>query len=94
MPAGPPDRELAWACARVAHRLMPLLPPWGWGPCLKRALLLLDPWTRCGVAPRLHLGVRTAGEAPAQAHAWLSGDVGPGYHAALDPAGHREAFVF
>lgn len=53
-------------------RLLPLLPPYRFGRCLKRSLILLDLWTRCGLEPRLHLGVRRPGEDPLEAHAWVT----------------------
>ena len=80
--------------AGAVERLLPWLPPRGHGPCLKRALLLLELWTRCGLEVRLHLGLRP-GTGRGEAHAWLTA-TGPGgatYQAssALD---YREAFVF
>jgi hypothetical protein len=61
-----------WLLASV-ERLLPLLPPWGHGPCLKRSLLLLDLWSRCGLSPRLHLGVRVeGGDRRHGAHAWVT----------------------
>lgn len=56
----------------VLVRLLPLLPPYRYGPCLKRSLILLDLWSRCGLRPRLHLGVRRPGEDPLQGHAWVT----------------------
>jgi len=58
--------------ARVVNRLLPLLPPWRMGVCMKRSLLLLHLWSRCGLAPRLHLGFRPSTEGPWDGHAWLS----------------------
>ena len=91
-----------WLLAAL-DRLLPLLPPWRYGRCLKRSLLLLDLWSRCGLRPRLHLGVRREGEAdPYQGHAWVTVE----QPARLDPAaavtrelpatssqGYPEAFV-
>jgi hypothetical protein len=67
---------------RLVERLLPLLPPYGAGRCVKRSLLLLDLWSRAGLAPRLHLGVfsssaaRAAGESPSDGerggHAWVT----------------------
>ncbi len=73
----------------VVARLLPWLPPRRTGRCLKRSLLLLDLWSRCGLAPRLHLGVRLPGEGFLEGHAWVTtGD------ADLDlrtgPEGHEE----
>ena len=73
----------------VARRLLPLLPPYGVGPCLKRSLLLLDLWSRCGLAPRLHVGVRRPGEGTLEAHAWITtGD--PTLDRRTGPQGHEE----
>jgi hypothetical protein len=73
----------------VVGRLLPLLPPYRANRCLKRSLLLLDLWARCGLSPRLHLGVRRPGEGALAAHAWVRTGV-----AELDrrsgPAGHEE----
>jgi len=53
------------------ERLLPLLPPYGAGRCVKRSLLLLDLWSRAGVAPSLHLGLRgTANDRIG--HAWIT----------------------
>ncbi len=61
-----------WLLATV-DRLLFLLPPWRYGPCLKRSLLLLDLWSRCGLSPSLHLGVRRDGERGRhQGHAWVT----------------------
>lgn len=73
----------------VAARLLPLLPPYGAGRCLKRSLLLLDLWARCGLAPRLHLGARRPGEGALAAHAWVTTGV-PALDRRTGPAGHRE----
>lgn len=40
----------------IVERLLPLLPPWGAGRCVKRSLLQLDLWSRASRTPRLHLG--------------------------------------
>lgn len=61
---------------RVVGRLLPALPPFGAGPCLKRSLLLLHLWSRCGREPRLHLGARRVGDGPIESHAWLEVDLG------------------
>lgn len=57
------------ALGRVVGRLAPALPPWGMGRCLKRSLLLVHLWARCGLQPRLHLGF--LGER--RGHAWVTG---------------------
>ncbi|MEO1086191.1 MAG: lasso peptide biosynthesis protein [Acidobacteriota bacterium] len=71
--------------AAMVDRWLWALPPWGYGRCFKRSLLLLDLWARCGLAPSLHLGARRPPtEDPASApgrrdfHAWVTtGDGGP-----------------
>jgi hypothetical protein len=73
----------------VAARLLPLLPPYGAGRCLKRSLLLLDLWARCGLVPRLHLGARRPGEGALAAHAWVTTGV-PALDRRSGPAGHKE----
>ena len=79
---------------RVVNRLLRVLPPSEMGPCMKRSLLLLHLWSRCGLAPRLHLGVARAGEEGFRAHAWLTADVGGAHLAAGSGDGYAEAFVF
>jgi hypothetical protein len=60
----------AWL-AGTLERLLPVVPPYGYGPCLRRALILLDLWTRCGLAPTIHLGFRL--RAPERdGHAWIT----------------------
>jgi hypothetical protein len=61
--------------ARLASgvdRLGRFLPPWGMGWCLKRSLLLLDLWSRCGLEPELRIGLRRSPGSPLDGHAWLS----------------------
>jgi Transglutaminase-like superfamily len=54
----------------VLERLLPFLPPFGMGPCVKRSLFLLDLWSRAGLAPSFHAGVR--GSAGSRSgHAWI-----------------------
>jgi hypothetical protein len=72
-----PDRPLPARLARpewlagTVERLLPLLPPRHCGPCLRRSLILLELWTRCGLEPRLHLGFRL--QSPDRnGHAWLT----------------------
>ena len=48
-----PRLELA-----VLERLLPVLPPYATGRCAKRSLYLLDLWSRAGLSPSFHLGVR------------------------------------
>lgn len=54
-----------------AHRLVRLLPPRGFGRCLKHSLLLLDLWSRCGLEPRLHIGTRKQ-DGEQKFHAWVT----------------------
>lgn len=87
-------RRPAWLLATL-DRLLPLLPPRGYGRCLKRSLLLLDLWSRCGLRPRLHLGVRRAGEAAHEGHAWVTVDpLDGGEGPATSSLGYPEAFRF
>jgi hypothetical protein len=55
----------------VLERLLPFLPPYGAGRCVKRSLFLLDLWSRAGLAPSLHLGLR-AGAGNRGGHAWVT----------------------
>jgi hypothetical protein len=55
----------------VLERLLPLLPPYGAGKCVKRSLFLLDLWSRAGLAPSLHLGLRGTAEGRV-GHAWIT----------------------
>jgi hypothetical protein len=60
--------------AALADRLAPCLPPRRLGPCLRKSLILLILWARCGLDPRLHLGARKGGPDGARPdfHAWVS----------------------
>jgi hypothetical protein len=76
-------------------RVLPWLPPWRYGACLKRSLLLLDLWSRCGLQPAFHLGVRREGDGERyQAHAWVTTDGWAVDSAPLatSSAGYPEAF--
>jgi len=55
----------------VLERLLPVLPPYGAGRCVKRSLYLLDLWSRAGLAPSLHLGLRGAASVRG-GHAWIT----------------------
>jgi hypothetical protein len=57
----------------IVERLLPLLPPWGAGRCVKRALIQLDLWSRAGRAPRLHVGLFETGASRA-GHVWVTTD--------------------
>jgi hypothetical protein len=57
--------------AETVEKLLPVLPPQRCGVCLRRALILLELWSRCDLAPTLHLGFRL--QAPERdGHAWLT----------------------
>jgi hypothetical protein len=53
-------------------RLLILLPLRGLGPCMRRSLVLLDLWSRCGLDPRFHLGAAQDGD-HLRLHAWVTG---------------------
>jgi len=53
-------------------RLAVWLPLRGLGPCMKRSLVLLDLWSRCGVDLRFHLGMAQSKEERCL-HAWVTG---------------------
>ena len=57
----------------IVERLLPLLPPWGAGRCLKRSLLQLDLWSRANRTPRLHLGLLEAAHGR-EGHVWVTTD--------------------
>ena len=78
---------------RVVSRLLPVLPPWSMGRCMKRSLLLLDLWSRCGLAPCLHLGL-AGGGGGVQGHAWLTAQAGGSSLEAGSSEGRTEAFAF
>lgn len=59
----------AWLAGTV-DRWLPWLPPRGYGACLRRSLALLDLWGRCGIEPRLHLGMAQDPQGRAF-HAWV-----------------------
>lgn len=75
---------------RVVNRLLPLLPPFGMGRCMKRSLLLLHLWSRCGLVPSLHLGVGHLPSAGRSSHAWLTAGVPGGEVMAGASDGHAE----
>ena len=52
-------------------RLVKVLPPPGFGPCIKRSYLLLDLWSRCGLEPRIHIGTRKE-DGEHRFHAWVT----------------------
>jgi hypothetical protein len=78
---------------RVVSRLLPVLPPWRMGRCMKRSLLLLHLWSRCGLAPCLYLGVARGGGG-LQGHAWLTAEADGRTLGAGSSEGRAEAFAF
>ena len=89
-PLPPPLRDPD-GCLLLVNRLLRVLPPRGLRPCLKRSLLLLDLWSRCGLAPSFHLGVRRS-EGRREGHAWITVAGRPDLSAG-EP-GYTEAFVW
>ena len=78
------------AFQKVVNRWYRWLPPRGFRSCLKRSYLLLDLWSRCGLEPEFHLGVRTV-DGTKDGHAWLTVE---GFDGAEIPAdGYQETFV-
>lgn len=71
-PTLPADEQDPVIYARVVGRLLPILPPWRMGRCLKRSLILLHLWSRCGLTPSFNLGVRKAEPDAVEGHAWLT----------------------
>lgn len=57
--------------AALSDRLLPILPPLGYGPCMKRSLFLLDLWGRCGLEPKFHLGIQVGNQTGRAASASL-----------------------
>lgn len=41
---------------------------------MKRSLVLLEVWSRCGVEARLHLGLRREAAGVWEGHAWLAAE--------------------
>jgi len=81
-----------WLLASL-DRALAVVPPYGYGRCLKRSLLLLDLWSRCGLRPRLHLAApveRTAGRH--EGHAWVTVDPSAPL-VGTSSEGYAEAFV-
>ena len=72
------------------RRLLGLLPPRRFGPCLKRSLLLLDLWSRCGLDPRIHIGTLKH-EEERRFHAWVSV---PGSDTPAEPSGYAEIWSY
>lgn len=78
---------------RLTLRLLRWLPPKGMGPCMKCSLILLDLWSRCGLEPELHLGVRRSGEQLFAAHAWLTAELPGGGRIATSDSGYSASFT-
>jgi hypothetical protein len=53
------------------ERLLPVLPPFGAGRCVKRALTQLDLCARAGLEPHFHVGFLGNG-AGRQGHVWVT----------------------
>lgn len=89
----PPGLRDPILLAAAVHRLAHRLPPLGMGRCLKRSLLLLHLWSRCGLDPALHIGVQSDGERR-RSHAWLTCDRPELAAYCGHPAGTTEAVSF
>ncbi|MEM8961977.1 MAG: hypothetical protein AAGD38_10875 [Acidobacteriota bacterium] len=86
---------------RTLCRFLRFLPPYHLGPCMKRSLLLLDLWSRCGLEPALHIGViprvnpptspdhdRASATPRPRGHAWVTARGFP----VEDPSPYREVW--
>lgn len=82
-----------WLAATL-ERMLPFVPPRHYGPCLRRALILLELWSRCGLEPTLHIGFRP--QAPRRdGHAWLTATRPDGESLqASGPLDHAPVFEF
>ncbi len=80
--------------ARLTNRLLRWLPPRDVGPCYKSSLILLHLWTRCGLEPELHLGVRRSEENPFEGHAWITATLRNGDVLATRSSGYEAHFTF
>ncbi len=79
---------------RVVGRLNRWLPPRRMGPCLRRSLVLLHLWSRCGLEPVLHLGFASRGDDRWQGHAWLTARRAGDELRAGSADDHVETFVY
>ena len=61
---------------------------------MKRSLILLHLWSRCGLEPELHLGVRRDPTEVFQAHAWVSARLADGREIVSGRSGYESAFAF
>ena len=90
-PLAPRLANPAWL-AGTLELLLPLVPPYRYGACLRRALVLLELWSRCGLEPTLHLGFRPE-RAPRDGHAWLTATAPDGARFQVSgPLGTQPAF--
>lgn len=89
----PPRLRHPELLGRTVRRLAHRLPPLGMGLCLKRSLLMLHLWSRCGIDPVLHIGIRTDGDSR-RSHAWLTCDRPELAGLAGNSAGTTEAVSF
>jgi len=55
---------------KVVNHWLPWLPPRGLRTCLRRSLILVDLWSRCGLPVDLHLGMQP-GDTGLTGHAWV-----------------------
>ncbi|NOZ93869.1 MAG: hypothetical protein GXP47_03880 [Acidobacteria bacterium] len=85
----PPPLRDPVALRELVDRILPWLPPRCLRSCLKRSLLLMDLWSRCGLAPRFHLGL-LAGKTR-EGHAWVTVEDAPAL--STDPALFSDAQV-
>lgn len=90
VPALPLGLRKPEAFQAAVNRWYRWVPPRGLRSCLKRSYLLLDLWTRCGLQPEFHLGVRTV-DGVHDGHAWLTVE---GFDGGDNPKdGYEDAFV-
>jgi hypothetical protein len=73
--------------ARAVESALRWLPPLHMGACLKRSLLLVHLWSRCGLEPVFHLGKGRAQSDEPRGHAWVTV---PGREQGPGPTGFAE----
>ena len=86
----PPRLRRPEAFQGIVNRRYRWLPPYDLRACLKRSYLLLDLWSRCGLEPQFHIGLRKIDGEP-DGHAWVSADGLDGGE--MSSEGYKEAFV-
>lgn len=91
VPPLPPQLRDPDGCLWLVNNLLPVVPPRTLRPCFKRSLLLLDLWSRCGLEPQLHLGLRGSADRR-EGHAWVTAADQPDLSAS--ETGYTEAFVW